>query len=227
MPLNGAVFALDGILIGAGDTRFLMWGMLAASAVYVPVALLALGRRLGHPRRLVRPGGADRRPAGDVRRRASPASAGRARARSAPYHDAAAMTPPSPRCSPLLVLARSPRRAALAADRPARGRRRPVRPAAAGRAGGDADADAARRRSRRSRTPTARCCSRSAAALLVLFVVIGCVITRDARKTLPEASAAPRRPGAARPGPAPPRPRDEGEGAREDQGAAPRAAPER
>ena len=42
MPLNGAVFALDGILIGAGDTRFLMWGMLAASAVYIPVALLAL-----------------------------------------------------------------------------------------------------------------------------------------------------------------------------------------
>ncbi len=42
MPLNGAVFALDGILIGAGDTRFLMWGMLAAAAAYVPVALLAL-----------------------------------------------------------------------------------------------------------------------------------------------------------------------------------------
>jgi len=42
MPLCGAVFALDGILIGAGDTRFLMWGMLAAAAVYVPVALLAL-----------------------------------------------------------------------------------------------------------------------------------------------------------------------------------------
>ncbi len=42
MPLNGAVFALDGILIGAGDTRFLMWGTLAAAAVYVPVALLAL-----------------------------------------------------------------------------------------------------------------------------------------------------------------------------------------
>ena len=36
MPFNGAVFALDGILIGAGDTRFLMWGMLAAAAVYVP-----------------------------------------------------------------------------------------------------------------------------------------------------------------------------------------------
>jgi putative MATE family efflux protein len=47
MPLNGAVFALDGILIGAGDTRFLMWGMLAAAAVYVPVALLALERGWG------------------------------------------------------------------------------------------------------------------------------------------------------------------------------------
>jgi MATE family, multidrug efflux pump len=47
MPLNGAVFALDGILIGAGDTRFLMWGMLSAAAVYVPVALLALARDWG------------------------------------------------------------------------------------------------------------------------------------------------------------------------------------
>jgi putative MATE family efflux protein len=47
MPLNGAVFALDGILIGAGDTRFLMWGMLGAAAVYVPVALLALAEDWG------------------------------------------------------------------------------------------------------------------------------------------------------------------------------------
>ena len=47
MPANGAVFALDGILIGAGDTRFLMWGMLAAAAVYVPVALLALDQDWG------------------------------------------------------------------------------------------------------------------------------------------------------------------------------------
>ena len=31
-PLGGAVFALDGILIGASDTRYLMWSMLAASA---------------------------------------------------------------------------------------------------------------------------------------------------------------------------------------------------
>jgi putative MATE family efflux protein len=47
MPANGAVFALDGILIGAGDTRFLMWGMLSAAAAYVPVALLALHRGWG------------------------------------------------------------------------------------------------------------------------------------------------------------------------------------
>ena len=47
MPFNGAVFALDGILIGAGDTRFLMWGMLAAAAVYIPIALLALHQGWG------------------------------------------------------------------------------------------------------------------------------------------------------------------------------------
>jgi putative MATE family efflux protein len=47
MPLNGVVFALDGILIGAGDTRFLMWGMLSAAVVYVPVALLALDQGWG------------------------------------------------------------------------------------------------------------------------------------------------------------------------------------
>ena len=47
MPANGAVFALDGILIGAGDTRFLMWGMLAAAAAYVPVALLSLANDWG------------------------------------------------------------------------------------------------------------------------------------------------------------------------------------
>ena len=42
-PFNGAVFALDGILIGAGDTRFLMWGMLAASlGAFAPIALLSL-----------------------------------------------------------------------------------------------------------------------------------------------------------------------------------------
>ena len=47
-PLNGAVFALDGILIGAGDTRFLMFGMLAAAlGVFVPIALVSLALDLG------------------------------------------------------------------------------------------------------------------------------------------------------------------------------------
>ncbi|MBA3261484.1 MAG: MATE family efflux transporter [Thermoleophilaceae bacterium] len=47
-PVNGAVFALDGILIGAGDTRFLMWGMLVASLlVFVPVAIASLAFELG------------------------------------------------------------------------------------------------------------------------------------------------------------------------------------
>jgi putative MATE family efflux protein len=47
-PLAGAVFALDGILIGASDTSFLMWSMLAASfLVYIPIALLSLAEGWG------------------------------------------------------------------------------------------------------------------------------------------------------------------------------------
>jgi putative MATE family efflux protein len=44
-PLAGAVFALDGILIGAGDTRYLMWAMVAAAAVFgaFDVAVVAFG----------------------------------------------------------------------------------------------------------------------------------------------------------------------------------------
>ncbi len=42
-PLAGAVFALDGILIGASDTSYLMWSMLAASfGVFVPIAFASL-----------------------------------------------------------------------------------------------------------------------------------------------------------------------------------------
>jgi MATE family, multidrug efflux pump len=41
-PLNGAVFALDGILIGASDGRFLMWSMVAAFAACSAVSLAAL-----------------------------------------------------------------------------------------------------------------------------------------------------------------------------------------
>jgi putative MATE family efflux protein len=46
-PLGGAVFALDGILIGASDTQYLMWSMLAASAIFITLAILALERRWG------------------------------------------------------------------------------------------------------------------------------------------------------------------------------------
>lgn len=42
-PLNALVFALDGILIGASDTRFLKWSMVfSALAVFAPIALLSL-----------------------------------------------------------------------------------------------------------------------------------------------------------------------------------------
>jgi putative MATE family efflux protein len=37
-PLSGPVFVLDGVLIGAGDTRFLAWAGLATTGVYLAVA---------------------------------------------------------------------------------------------------------------------------------------------------------------------------------------------
>jgi Na+-driven multidrug efflux pump len=47
-PAAAVVFALDGILIGAGDTRYLAGSMvLAGLGVYVPVALLALTLQWG------------------------------------------------------------------------------------------------------------------------------------------------------------------------------------
>jgi putative MATE family efflux protein len=42
-PVGALVFALDGILLGAGDTRYLAWAMaFSALGVFVPIALLAL-----------------------------------------------------------------------------------------------------------------------------------------------------------------------------------------
>jgi Na+-driven multidrug efflux pump len=41
-PPAAVVFALDGILIGAGDARYLAGAMLAAAAMFVPLVLLAL-----------------------------------------------------------------------------------------------------------------------------------------------------------------------------------------
>lgn len=42
MPVNGAIFALDGILIGAGDTRYLAVAMVLSSLVCVPLTVVAL-----------------------------------------------------------------------------------------------------------------------------------------------------------------------------------------
>jgi putative MATE family efflux protein len=39
-PLSGVVFVLDGLLIGAGDGRYLAWAGLATLTVYAPVALV-------------------------------------------------------------------------------------------------------------------------------------------------------------------------------------------
>jgi MATE family multidrug resistance protein len=42
-PLNGIVFVLDGFLIGAHDTRFLMWAMLiGAVGIFVPISWMSL-----------------------------------------------------------------------------------------------------------------------------------------------------------------------------------------
>jgi Na+-driven multidrug efflux pump len=38
-PVAGAVFVLDGILIGAGDSRYLALAMAVATLVYVPIVL--------------------------------------------------------------------------------------------------------------------------------------------------------------------------------------------
>jgi putative MATE family efflux protein len=46
-PIGAAVFALDGILLGAGETGYLAWSMLASSVVYVAVAALSLGLHWG------------------------------------------------------------------------------------------------------------------------------------------------------------------------------------
>ncbi|CAM5367582.1 MATE family efflux transporter [Streptomyces badius] len=41
-PIAGVVFVLDGVLMGAGDGRYLAWAMLVTLAVFAPVALLVL-----------------------------------------------------------------------------------------------------------------------------------------------------------------------------------------
>jgi len=46
-PLNGVVFALDGILIGAGDMNFLARAMAVAALVFIPLALWVPAAGLG------------------------------------------------------------------------------------------------------------------------------------------------------------------------------------
>ncbi|WP_420637674.1 MATE family efflux transporter [Candidatus Poriferisocius sp.] len=48
-PVNGVVFALDGVLIGAGDMRFLAVAMVGAAGVFIPLAMwvLAAGAGIG------------------------------------------------------------------------------------------------------------------------------------------------------------------------------------
>lgn len=48
-PVNGVVFALDGILIGAGDLRYMAWAMVGAAAVFAAggACVLILGLGIG------------------------------------------------------------------------------------------------------------------------------------------------------------------------------------
>ncbi|HYY25108.1 MAG TPA: MATE family efflux transporter [Candidatus Udaeobacter sp.] len=49
-PFNGIAFVLDGWLIGARDTRFLMWAMLVgALGIFVPLSWISLQREWGLP----------------------------------------------------------------------------------------------------------------------------------------------------------------------------------
>ncbi|MBL89956.1 MAG: MATE family efflux transporter, partial [Actinobacteria bacterium] len=46
-PLSGVAFALDGILIGAGDQRFLAKAMLFSALISIPLMLIVVGNNLG------------------------------------------------------------------------------------------------------------------------------------------------------------------------------------
>jgi putative MATE family efflux protein len=46
-PLNAVVFVLDGVLIGAGDLRYLAWAMTVAAVAFVPAALAVLATGAG------------------------------------------------------------------------------------------------------------------------------------------------------------------------------------
>ena len=222
MPLNGAVFALDGILIGAGDTRFLMWGMLAAAAVYVPIALLALDRRLGDRRRVVRARRADRGAAGDLRRalrvRALGGHGRAARVRatlSAAMRRLALIV-----CVLGLALAAPVAAAQTAQGQGGSGAFGPL-PQPAPEETADPDAPARRRGAGADRPHAALPDRRRARG-----PVRGHRLRDHARRAHFAAGGRADGAGPARPGPAPARAAGEGQGAGQDEGPAARAAPE-
>lgn len=52
-PVAGVVFVLDGVLIGAGDGRYLAWGGIAVLALFAPLALIAVRYAPEDPHRLL------------------------------------------------------------------------------------------------------------------------------------------------------------------------------
>jgi Na+-driven multidrug efflux pump len=46
-PINAVVFVLDGILIGAGDMRYLAWAMAGSFIAFLPVAAVVYATGLG------------------------------------------------------------------------------------------------------------------------------------------------------------------------------------
>ena len=52
MPMAGWTFVLDGVLIGAGDGRFLAWAGIGTLVVYVPCALAVQHASPSGPRRV-------------------------------------------------------------------------------------------------------------------------------------------------------------------------------
>ena len=67
-PVGAAVFALDGILLGAGEAGYLAWSMLAALAAFAPVAIASLHFDWGVIGVWAGLNAADARPPGDLRR---------------------------------------------------------------------------------------------------------------------------------------------------------------
>jgi putative MATE family efflux protein len=112
MPVGAVVFALDGILIGAGDTRFIARAMVLALAAFAPVALGLAGLGVGRRRRL----GGDPRADGGAAGHDDPALHG------PPLGGRRRLGPSRPRHAPLPVQARV--RAGSAAARVASARPR-------------------------------------------------------------------------------------------------------